>query len=98
MTTSGSTTVTYVDPTGEESREDEVYDLALTVDGPVIGLLANGLKDSDNFLDEVGKALAALDRTMTFRHYVKPDLAPLPDSLLEEILGECDAVVAAYGH
>jgi hypothetical protein len=71
--------------------------------GPVgrarFGLLANGFPDSGAFLRAVEASIAALHPGSSFRHVEK---ARPPDALtaeqLEVLTGECDVVVAAYGH
>ncbi len=93
--------IEFLDPRAEASAPIEPY--ALSVDptaGPiVIGLLANGFPDSANFLAHVEKALARELPAARFHHYDKGDASSVvPDPLLETIISECGAVVAAYGH
>lgn len=62
-------------------------------------MLANGFPDSGEFLRAVAASIAVLHPGSSFRHVAKvrpPDA--LTDDQLEVLTGECDVVVAAYGH
>jgi hypothetical protein len=63
------------------------------------GMLANGFPDSGAFLLAVEASIAAMHPGASFRHVEK---ARPPDALtteqLEVLTGECDLVIAAYGH
>jgi hypothetical protein len=63
------------------------------------GLLANGFPDSGAFLRALEASIAAMHPGSRFRHVEK---ARPPDALTTEQLGvltgECDVVIAAYGH
>ena len=94
-------TVRFLDPRAEPGMPVDPYELAVDVAaGPIdIGLLANGFPDSVAFLDQVGAALAEVLPQARLHHYDKGDASiVVPDDLLEEIAGTCQAVVAAYGH
>lgn len=94
-------TVTYVDPRAEPGTPVEAYALAADLGGSplTIGLLANGFPDSVPFLDEVAVALAEALPHATFLRWDKGDASSVASGpMLEEIVGSCQAVVAAYGH
>ena len=89
------------DPRADPSSPVEAY--ALSIDlagGPVaIGLLANGFPDSVAFLRRVEEALATHLPFATFHHFDKGDASSVvSDTMLDSIVSECRAVVAAYGH
>lgn len=64
-----------------------------------IGMLANGFPDSVPFLAEVEAALRTALPDARFVHYDKGNASTIAsDELLGRIVGECQAVVAAYGH
>ena len=69
-----------------------------SLDGKTLGLLANGKRNSDRLLDKVGTLLA--------EHYQLNGIVarnkgtasrPCPDSLLQELLAQCDVVVTGVG-
>jgi len=93
--------ITFVDPRAEPGASVEPYTLAadLDVDGLTIGLLANGFPDSVAFLDQVEAALAEALPAASFLRWDKGDASSVASpSMLEEMRGSCQAVVAAYGH
>lgn len=93
--------VEFIDPRAEPGRPVEPYDLSIDASAaPLeIGLLANGFPDSEAFLDHVEKALAALLPAAGFRRYNKHNASSvISDSMLDSVVAECNAVVAAYGH
>jgi hypothetical protein len=71
--------------------------------GPVkdatFGMLANGFPDSGAFLGALSDRIAEVHPGSKFRHVEK---ARPPDALtadqLQVLTGECDLVIAAYGH
>jgi len=93
--------IQFIDPRAEPGQPIEPYELTLDADArPVsIGLLANGFPDSVNFLECVETSLAALLPDATFVHYNKRNVAiVVPDAISDEVVADCDAVIAAYGH
>ncbi len=93
--------VQFVDPRALPGTPIDPYDLSIDVsDGPQrIGLLANGFPDSVAFLVHVARALAQQLPNATFHQYNKGDASStISGALLDTVVGECDAVVAAYGH
>jgi hypothetical protein len=94
-------TVRFLDPRAEPGTPVEPYTLAIDVTGgPVdILMLANGFPDSVAFLQQVAASLAEVLPEARFHHFDKGDASiVVPDELLEEVTGACQAVVAAYGH
>jgi len=92
--------IEYLDPRAKPGMPVEPFDLSADLDGAVnIGLLANGFPDSVAFLQHVEEALTERLPEARFHHYNKGDASSVvSDQLLETIVGECRAVVAAYGH
>jgi hypothetical protein len=93
--------IEFLDPRAEPSTPIEPYELSVDVSaGPItLGLLANGFPDSVHFLAHVEKALARALPRAHFHHYNKGDAsAVVTEPMLETIVAECRAVVAAYGH
>jgi len=93
--------ITFLDPRSEPGAPVEPYEL--TVDAQAapltIGLVANGFPDSEEFLDQVEKALAVAVPDASFRRWNKRNASSIiSDEMLEEVVGNCQAVVAAYGH
>jgi len=93
--------ITFHDPRAEPGAPVEAYELSIDVQAqPVtIGLVANGFPDSEEFLDQVEKALAVEVPTASFRRWNKHNASStISDAMLEEVVADCQAVVAAYGH
>lgn len=94
-------TVRFFDPRAEPGAPVEAYTLGIDLGAaPVtIGMLANGFPDSVPFLAEVEAALRTVLPAARFVHYDKGNASTIAsDELLGRIVGECQAVVAAYGH
>jgi hypothetical protein len=65
----------------------------------VFGLLANGFPDSAAFLAEVAAWVSRSYPAAAFRTVEKArPHDPLNDEQLKVLTGECDLVIAAYGH
>lgn len=93
--------IEFVDPRAEPGMPVEAYGLALeSVDEPLaVGLLANGFPDSVAFLDHVEKALAERLPAASFHRYDKGNASSvITDEMLDQVVDQCGAVVAAYGH
>jgi len=93
--------ITFLDPRSEPGAPIEEYTLAIDVaaEPTVIGLVANGFPDSEEFLDQIEKALAVAVPSASVRRWNKRNAsATISDDMLEEVVGSCQAVVAAYGH
>lgn len=93
--------IEFFDPRAAPGTPVDPYELGIALgDEPVtIGLLANGFPDSVAFLDHVEKSLTTLVPGARFARYDKGNAsAVVSDQMLGEIVAECRAVVAAYGH
>lgn len=93
--------ITFLDPRSEPGAAIEPYDLRVDVESApsTIGLVANGFPDSEEFLDQVEKALAVAVPHASFRRFNKHNASSMiSDEMLNEVVGDCQAVVAAYGH
>jgi hypothetical protein len=94
--------IEFHNPQGERAVPADPYTLGidLAANPPsVVGLLANGFPDSENFLRHVGTELKRLIDGIEVRVWNKGNASiAAPDSMLDEIQAQCDAVIAAYGH
>ncbi len=94
--------IEFHNPQGERAVPADPYTLGidLAANPPsVVGLLANGFPDSENFLRHVGTELERLIDGIEVRFWNKGNASiAAPDSMLDEIQAQCDAVIAAYGH
>ena len=94
--------IEYHNPEAKVRIENQPYELSLAVKGSNsvnLGFLANGFPDSVNFLDELQNALQELEPGIEVHTYNKGDASvPASEQLLGEISGECQGVIAAYGH
>jgi hypothetical protein len=92
--------VTYVDPAAEQSTPAEPYELFLDMEQRplTIALLANAFPDATNFTNCLEAALRARLPGVTFRRYQKPSVDPIAPEMLQKLAGECDGMVAAWGH
>ncbi|NNL85984.1 MAG: hypothetical protein HKP27_10045 [Myxococcales bacterium] len=93
--------IEFLEPRAEPTAPIEPYTLAIDLSrGPVdVALLANGFPDSENFLERVAESLAEELPELRFHRYNKGDASiVVRDEMLEDIVRECQAVVAAYGH
>jgi hypothetical protein len=94
--------IEYHNPAGQVAVELEPYALSASVTGGKkisIGFLANGFPDSENFLNEVQKAMQALEPGIEVHSYNKGNASmSANEEMISKIKSECQAVVAAYGH
>ena len=94
--------IEFHNPQGQRAVPADPYTLGidLAANAPVVvGLLANGFPDSENFLRHVGCELERLIDGIEVRVWNKGNASiAAPDAMLDEIQGQCDAVIAAYGH
>ncbi len=93
-------TIEFLDPRGEPETVAVPYELSADLSGAAtVGLLANGFSDSVAFLDQVEGAMRALRPELRYSRYDKGNASAIADdTMLDTIVGECQAVVAAYGH
>ncbi|MYA01780.1 MAG: hypothetical protein F4038_09840 [Chloroflexi bacterium] len=91
--------VTFLDPTAEGGLEIEPYELFADTSDPItVGLVSNAFPDGTEFMHKLESELAAAMPQATFRHYQKPNVAPVTDEQVAVITEECDVVLAAWGH
>ena len=94
--------IEYHNPEAEVGIKIHPYRLSLAVRGSNsvnLGFLANGFPDSVNFLNELQSAMQELEPGIEALAYNKGNASvPANDQLLGEISGECQGVIAAYGH
>ena len=93
--------VTFLDPRSEPGAPVEPYELRVDAHAAPLtfGLVANGFPDSEEFLDQVEKALAVAVPDASFRRWNKNNASSIiSDEMLDEVIADCQAVVAAYGH
>ena len=97
----GTGVIEFLDPRAEPGTPVEPFTLSIDLSsgGGDIGLLANGFPGSVAFLEHVAAALAEVVPGATFHRYDKGDASSVvSDEMLDTIVAECRAVVAAYGH
>ena len=91
--------VTFLEPTAERGIAVEPYELFADTSGPLtVGLVSNAFPDSTEFMYKLEVELANAMPQATFRHYQKPNVAPVTDEQVAVITEECDVVLAAWGH
>jgi hypothetical protein len=90
-----------LDPTGGAARVREEVALATPrarLQGATIGLLENTKQNASLFLDELGKLLVERYGVAAVLPRTKVAFAlPMPDELLAELAGTCQAVVVGVG-
>ena len=93
--------ITFLDPRSEPGAPVEQYSLGIDVAAAptVVGLVANGFPDSEEFLDAIEEVMAAELPSVTVKRWNKRNAsATISDEMLDEVVGACQAVVSAYGH
>jgi len=94
--------IEYHNPEASVGIDNQPYGLSLAVTGTNavnLGFLANGFPDSVNFLNELQAAIQDLEPGIEAHAYNKGNASvAASDQLLGEIGGECQGVIAAYGH
>ena len=94
--------IEYHNPEASVGIENQPYELSLAIKGSnsiTLGFLANGFPDSVNFLNELQSAMQDLEPGIEVHTYNKGNASvPASEQLLGEIGGECQGVIAAYGH
>ena len=91
--------VTFLDPTAERGIAVEPYELFADTSGPItVGLVSNAFPDGAQFMHKLEAELASAMPQATFRHYQKPNVAPVTNEQVDVISEECDVVLAAWGH
>ncbi len=94
--------IEYHNPEAEVGVEITPYTLSASVKGSnaiSIGFLANGFPDSENFLKELESVLKESEPGIQSISYNKGNASvAASDELLNEIKGDCQAAIAAYGH
>jgi hypothetical protein len=88
-----------LDPTGQASAQKvTLAPRPVSLRGCRLGLLDNTKPNARRLLDEVGALLAAEFGVASVVRRSKPTMSlPGPDTLLDEMARECDAVVVAVG-
>ena len=93
--------ITFLDPRSEPGAPIEPYELSIDAEATplTIGLVANGFPDSEEFLDQIEKAMAVSVPHASFRRWNKHNASStISDSMLDEVVDSCQAVVTAWGH
>jgi hypothetical protein len=93
------TALRILDPTvGPDAVAAALAPRLATLDGMVLGLLANGKVNADHLLDRVREGLQARFRLRDVVTAVKSTATrPAPPELLRQLAGRCHAVVTAIG-
>ncbi|MBT4162481.1 MAG: hypothetical protein HOC70_02300 [Gammaproteobacteria bacterium] len=94
--------IEYHNPEAEVGIQNYPYELSIAIRGAnavSVGFLANGFPDSENFLTSLEQAMKDLEPGIEVHAYNKGNASvPANDELLNQIKGDCQAVIAAYGH
>jgi len=69
-----------------------------SLDGLRLGLLGNSKLNADNVLNAVGDLLAERYNIVAVVHRTKPSFShPAPDEIVDEMVKNCDIVIAGVG-
>ena len=69
-----------------------------TLKGKTIGLLSNSKLNADAVLSAIGELLAERYEIASIVHRAKPNFSlPAPDVTLQEMISQCDVVLAGVG-
>lgn len=96
--------VKFVDPRGVSNATVEPYTLSRDLradDGlnTTVGLLANGFPDSEVFIRKIGDAIQKRLPDVRTMVWNKGNAGvEVSDAMAEEIVADCQVVIAAYGH
>ncbi|MFN0093561.1 MAG: hypothetical protein ACKVVT_02135 [Dehalococcoidia bacterium] len=92
--------VIYVDPAAEDSIPAQPYEIYLDLSRRplTLGLIANAFPDAKNFMDAIEGVLNRDLPGVTLKRYQKPTVEAVSEEMLGTIVGECDGVLAAWGH
>ena len=93
--------IDYLDPRAESSIAVEPYALGVDLEarGGTVAYLANGFPDSERFLKAIADAIARRMPALGAAHWNKRNASiTASDDMLDEIEGQCQAAIAAYGH
>jgi len=94
--------IEYHNPEASVAVDRTPYELSAVIKGSEaikIGFLANGFPDSENFLNELAKAMKAIEPAIEVLAYNKGNATvPANADMLADISTHCSAAVAAYGH
>ena len=94
----------FVDPRGNDATVIEPYTLSKDLksgesSATTVALLANGFPDSENFLRAVGEALKKLLPDVQTKVWNKGNAGiEASDEIVAEMVADCQAAIAAYGH
>ena len=94
-----ATKMVLLDPTVEALPDNtNMAPRLLDLNGKVLGLLANGKRNSDALLDAVVSLLQDTYEVKEVVRLNKRDVSrPAPQSIVDEMVGKCDAVITAIG-
>src|SRR5262245_43658146 len=69
-----------------------------SLDGKVVGLLANGKRNGDQLLERVAAALSEQYQLKDVRRWAKPNVTrPAPEPMFLEMVEQVDLVITAIG-
>ena len=94
-----ATKLVLLDPTVEALPDNtNMAPRPLDLNGKVLGLLANGKRNSDQLLDAVASLLQDTYQLKDVVRVNKRDVSrPAPQGIVDELVGKCDAVITAIG-
>lgn len=94
--------IEYHNPRADVGITVTPYKLSAVIKGAnaiSVGFLANGFPDSEKFLSELETVMQSAEPGIKVFSYNKGNASvPADEALLTQIKGECQAVIAAYGH
>ena len=92
-------TVSFLNPIAGGLVEPNAYKLSVDLRRPsTVGLVINKIVQCDQFMAEIGKALAALYPHLAIRSYETGTITYADGALMDVVARECDVAVCAIGH
>ena len=96
--------IKFIDPRGKVATPIKPYELSKNVrenegDRLSVALLANGFPDSELFFKKLGEAIERRLPKISTKLWNKGNAGvEASDALADEIIADCQVVIAAYGH
>ncbi|MGE5216570.1 MAG: hypothetical protein ACM3SP_06135 [Chloroflexota bacterium] len=92
-------TIKFLDPRGAVNPKDRPLVPGLdTLEGKVVGIIDNGQANSTTMFQELAKLLREKFHTKEVIFKTKPShMQGAPTPIMEQLLGQCDAVITGLG-
>ena len=92
-------TVRFLNPVAGGLVEPNPYTLRADLSKPAtVGLVINKIVQCDQFMAEIGRALATLRPQLELRSYETGTITYADAALMDRVAAECDLAVCAIGH